>query len=228
MNQEKISTTIKKIRKDNNLTQENLADELNVTYQAVSKWENGKSIPDIATLQIICKKYKLDINELLDTEVVSKKSSNILYLVVIGLVLIVGITIGVVHMMNESHTFETRELGTTCDNFKLSGTVSYDKSKTNIYISNIDYCGKEDNTTYSKIESILISTDNNIESVIGNGDTINNITLNSYLKELKFNVASRSCNILSGSTLKLVIKAYTEENKSTTYDIPLKLGDTTC
>ena len=112
MNQEKISTTIKKIRKDNNLTQENLADELNVTYQAVSKWENGKSIPDIATLQIICKKYKIDINELLDTEVVSKKSSNILYLVVIGLVLIVGITIGVVHMTNESHTFETKVLET--------------------------------------------------------------------------------------------------------------------
>ena len=81
MNQDKISTTIKKIRKDNKLTQEAFANELNVTYQAVSKWENGKSIPDISTLQLICNKYDVDINELLDTPVKAnkKKNNNIVY-----------------------------------------------------------------------------------------------------------------------------------------------------
>ena len=47
MDQEKIGNFIKEIRKKNNLTQKDLADKYNVTYQAVSKWENGKNMPDI-------------------------------------------------------------------------------------------------------------------------------------------------------------------------------------
>ena len=46
MDQEKIGNLIKKIRKENNLTQAELADKLGVTYQAVSKWECGKVLPD--------------------------------------------------------------------------------------------------------------------------------------------------------------------------------------
>ena len=41
MNQERIGSFIKTIRQDNKLTQKELADKLGVTYQAVSKWENG-------------------------------------------------------------------------------------------------------------------------------------------------------------------------------------------
>lgn len=42
-----IGETIKKLRKDKNVTQEKLADYLGITYQAVSKWENGTALPDI-------------------------------------------------------------------------------------------------------------------------------------------------------------------------------------
>ena len=48
MNQEKIGALIKKIRKDNHLTQKEFAELFGVTYQAVSKWEHGLCIPDIA------------------------------------------------------------------------------------------------------------------------------------------------------------------------------------
>ena len=41
MNQEKFGEFIKKIRKENHFTQKDLANRLGVTYQAVSKWENG-------------------------------------------------------------------------------------------------------------------------------------------------------------------------------------------
>lgn len=43
-----IGQTIKKLRKERNLTQEELAEQLNVTFQAVSKWENGTGLPDIS------------------------------------------------------------------------------------------------------------------------------------------------------------------------------------
>ena len=229
MNQDKISSTIKKIRKDNGLTQEAFANELNVTYQAVSKWENGKSIPDIGTLQLICNKYNIDINDLLDTPVkANKKNNNIIYIMLIFIVvLIIGSVVGIVLYKNHG-SFETRELGSSCKDFNIYGTVSYDETKTHITIGKVNYCGKEDNV-YKKIESILYSihTDGT-EMKMAEGDTLSDITLKNYLDELKFNTSSNTCSIMKGIKLKLVIKAYTDDNVSTTFEIPLNLGDTTC
>ena len=66
MNQDNISKKIKELRKDNKLTQKEFAKQFGVTYQAVSKWENGINIPDISILREMCKKYNLDINEFLN------------------------------------------------------------------------------------------------------------------------------------------------------------------
>ncbi len=229
MNQDRIANIIKKIRKDNNLTQEKFASSLNVTYQAVSKWETGKSIPDISTLQLISKKYNIDINELLDTKVSSKKNNNYFFIIIVAIVAVIATTVIGIVIHNNHGSFETRELNSTCKDFDLNGTVSYDANKTHIYISNIDYCGKEDSTVYKKIESVLYSihTDGK-EMEMAKGDSINNITLNNYLSELKFNTSSTTCSIMKGIKLKLVIKAYTDDNVSITYEIPLNLGETTC
>ena len=66
MNQEKIGKTIKEIRQKSNLTQSAFAEKYNVTYQAVSKWENGKNLPDMSLLKQICDDYDININDLLD------------------------------------------------------------------------------------------------------------------------------------------------------------------
>ena len=66
MDQERIGNLIKQIRKDNNLTQKDLADKLGVTFQAVSKWENGKNIPDIAVLKQISDMFNINIDDILN------------------------------------------------------------------------------------------------------------------------------------------------------------------
>ena len=48
-----LAANIQKYRKKSSLTQEELAQELGVTFQAVSKWENAKSAPDILLLPIM-------------------------------------------------------------------------------------------------------------------------------------------------------------------------------
>ncbi len=60
-----ISSQIRKYRKEVNLTQEQLADELGVTSQAVSKWERGGA-PDIGMLPIIANYFQITIDELLE------------------------------------------------------------------------------------------------------------------------------------------------------------------
>ena len=75
MNQEKISNLIKQLRKKENLTQAQFANKYNVTFQAVSKWENGKSLPDIVLLKQICKDYNISIDEVLEGEINKKIKS---------------------------------------------------------------------------------------------------------------------------------------------------------
>ena len=101
LNPEKVGKFIKKIRKDNNLTQQKLADKYGVTYQAVSKWENGKNIPDISLLKQICDDYDININDLLDgknsennqSKKVNKKKIIYISLGVLLLVLIIILVI---------------------------------------------------------------------------------------------------------------------------------------
>ena len=66
MNQDNIAKFIKEIRKKNNLTQKDLADKYGVTYQAVSKWENGKNIPDITLLKEMSKDFNINIEDILE------------------------------------------------------------------------------------------------------------------------------------------------------------------
>ena len=61
-----LSENIKRFRTQNNITQEELADKINVTRQAVSNWENGKTEPDIETLTKIAQIFDISIDELVD------------------------------------------------------------------------------------------------------------------------------------------------------------------
>lgn len=65
---------IKKLRTDNNLTQEQLADILFVTRTAVSKWETDKGLPGIDTLKLISTTFGLSLDELISDEVVESKT----------------------------------------------------------------------------------------------------------------------------------------------------------
>ncbi len=77
MDQEKFGKFIKQIRKDHNLTQKQLAEKYNVTYQAVSKWETGKNMPDISLIKQIAKDFDVSIDELFDGEYTKKKKQKI-------------------------------------------------------------------------------------------------------------------------------------------------------
>lgn len=67
MNTEKIGNYIQKKRKECNFTQEELANKVYVTNKAVSRWENGKSLPEIETLYLLSKALNVSVNEILES-----------------------------------------------------------------------------------------------------------------------------------------------------------------
>ena len=72
MNQEKIGKFIANLRKEKNMTQQELAKKLGVTDRAISKWENGRGLPDYSLLQNLCDTLSISINELFSGEKLSK------------------------------------------------------------------------------------------------------------------------------------------------------------
>ncbi len=72
----KIGKFIAECRKKNGLTQMQLAEKLNITDRAVSKWETGKSLPDSSIMLELCQVLKITVNDLLSGEVVSMDNYN--------------------------------------------------------------------------------------------------------------------------------------------------------
>ena len=56
---------LKKLREDNNLTQDQMAEKVLVTRQAISRWETGETQPNVDTLKILSKAFNVSINTLL-------------------------------------------------------------------------------------------------------------------------------------------------------------------
>ena len=75
MDQIKIGKFIQEKRKEKSLTQSELAEKLNVSDRAVSKWENGNCIPDVSNIQELCKILNITINDLFSGCVVDMKDN---------------------------------------------------------------------------------------------------------------------------------------------------------
>ena len=71
MDQKKIGRFIAELRKEKGLTQAQLAEKFGISNRAVSKWENGKSLPDASIMINLCNSLGITVNELLNGERIS-------------------------------------------------------------------------------------------------------------------------------------------------------------
>ena len=228
MDQEKIGKFIKEIRKKNNLTQKDLADKYNITYQAVSKWENGKNMPDMTLIKQMSKDFNISLDDIFEGEY-SKKNvirKNI-YIISFTLIIITLIIIGGIYLFKHNDSFEFKTFKANCSNFNISGSISYNDSKSSIYISNVSYCGGDDTEEYNNIKCTLYENNNDSSKVIDtcNYDKNTKITLEDFLKDVSFTVDNyqKVCKTYSKDSLYLEIEATNENEKITSYKIPLIL-----
>lgn len=225
MNAEKIAEQIKKIRKENNLTQKEFADLFGVTYQAVSKWENALNIPDISILTEICNRYHCDIQDFLNGEYKKKNTQKKWLLVGVMGCIIVLLCFYIFFGSKEGFHFKT--LSSSCDNFEITGSMAYNKERTSIYISNVSYCGKKDDKIYQSIScSLYEENEKSVSKIEDCKVTLDRETsLDDFLSQVKFQVDdyAKTCKNYSSNTLYLEIEALENEGEIVTYKIPLKL-----
>lgn len=68
MDQSKIGSFLKQLRHEKGLTQEQLAEQLNISNRSVSRWETGRTLPDLSTLVALAAFYDVDVKEMIDGE----------------------------------------------------------------------------------------------------------------------------------------------------------------
>ncbi len=98
-----IAEKIKQLRKDNSMTQEDLAVKLNVSRQTISKWETSVTIPDADNIVAISKLFNITTDELLDyrVETVQKKKQFIMDMAVLLFGIIGFIVFAILLMTNQ-------------------------------------------------------------------------------------------------------------------------------
>ena len=225
MDQGKISNIIKEIRKKNNMTQKEFANKYNVTYQAVSKWENGRNLPDISILKKICDDYKIDLDDVFSCKKDNRKN----YVFFTSLMISLGVIafISIMFFMSRDNDFNFKMLSTNCRNFTISGSIAYNQNKSSIYISNVEYCGGDDNTMYQLISCSLYEEIGNEKILITDCGSQEKITLEDFFKQFKINVDDykQNCKDYLENSLYLEIKAIDDDEKVVVYEVPLNLED---
>ena len=68
-----LADNISFLRKANNLTQESLAEKVNLSFQAISKWENGQSSPDITLLPVLADIFGVHIDDLFGKVIIKEQ-----------------------------------------------------------------------------------------------------------------------------------------------------------
>ena len=98
-----IAEKIKQLRKDNSMTQEDLAEKLSVSRQTISKWETSVTIPDADNIVAISKLFNITTDELLDyrVETVQKKKQFIMDMAVLLFGIIGFIVFAILLMTNK-------------------------------------------------------------------------------------------------------------------------------
>ena len=227
MNPEKVGKFIRELRKKNNLTQKDLADKYGVTYQAVSKWENGINLPEISLIRQMSKDFNISVENILDGEENPnsyKKRPLKFILLLLALIAIFGTNI---YLMLNRDNFNFKTITTTCKEFKVTGTLAYDSKKSSINISKIDYCGGDDKTSYDSIKCDLYDNHGNENTIITSCPKIgSNEKLEDYLKDIELRVDDyqQKCRTYSDNKLYLEIVA-SKDNKNIVYKVDLNLGD---
>ena len=223
MNQEKIGKFIKKIRIKNNLSQSEFASKLGVTFQAVSKWENGKNLPDILTLKQISNEFNVNIDEIINGKQGKIRVDKLAILNVILIVFVILLTFVLV-FKNKNLIFSLNEIKSSNNDFSVIRSVDQNDVKASLIITEIKYNGKEDNTVYKNLDCIIYGKINGKKVKLSECKRGNNKTLKNYLENLKLKLDNyNKSKLFNESDIYIEIKLDDYNLKSISYIIPIEI-----
>ena len=229
MDQEKIGKYIKNLRLEKGLSQSELADKLGVTFQAVSKWENGKNLPDMQTLNDISKIFGVNIDNIINLNSNKRNKKNFLIPLVIILLSILCLTLIYFYLKkdNVDKHYHVSEITSKNTHFKVYGNITQYDTLSTLVINNISYDGEKDNRIYKEIKCILYKKQNEDKIKLKDCDSKYNSTINEYVKSFKLRLDSKHHVCPDYENMNLTIEFVVTDNSdnNTIYEIPLNIKE---
>lgn len=190
MDYKKVGILIKEKRIEKNLTQKELADMLYITDRAVSKWERGKSLPDISILKKLNEILDIDINQLLTIESnksnhYKDKSKKIIYLIVIFIIMMLLMLFLIIKKDDFSDNYSCKK--------ELNLMFSYNNR--NVYYN----CLSDVFVEKVELREKVIDTNFNLENFINNLDVFTVEEDGSIMYSFD-NYKILSCNMVNGNS----------------------------
>ena len=151
MDNKKIGKLIADLRRKQGLTQEQLGEKVGVGFRSVSKWECGKTLPDIGIINDLSKILGISSDELLSGELKSKEdnsnkkklSSKIT--ITISILTLIIICISTIFIYEKNKTYSYRISSTEKEEYYVKGTGTYNDGNISINISDISFKDEEFN-----------------------------------------------------------------------------------
>ena len=230
-----LGKIITKYRKENNLTQLDLSKKLNITDKAISRWETGKSSPDLDMIARLSKLFKVDYNDLLKARLADDKDGEIIaneiteefkeikkrnakkikISIIIFLIIILIYTIAIIftHTFNR---FKVYNVGIDTNNiYIVNGIYVETRIRDTLNIGDLKIKGYEINN--SDIISVdLYYVANEKEYILQSYSSLENIRFDSNLSYIKVDDLSKYFD-----NLYLNISIINTKNKETNYTVKL-------
>ncbi len=173
----KVGKYIAKLRRDKGITQEELAERINVSNKTISKWEVGVNIPDTNGLYLLSKEFNVPSQDILNggeiqskdenndsiknginfyNKLFKKKFTRILFLVVVGLIT----SFSILYTISNYNRVQVYDITSNDENFEVKGYLIYNVNESIFLIDYIRYYGKNNGTDIQptiKFYSIIIN-----------------------------------------------------------------------
>ena len=238
----KVGKLIAKLRKEKNMTQEELADKFGITGKSVSKWERGINAPDIGTLEPLSLELGISINELLSGEIDINKNNqndntiidilnyyntkfkhkNLLMITII--VIIVSLLFSLIFTINNFNKCSVYSIASGDQLATIDGYMIFNQSEKIIVINNIfftdEYAGTANELKAKNVHLSLISGKKVIFNNLYENSDLEFKSLSNLISTMSINISDKNIdnqNILSEKDLKnmyLVIKYDDVYNKN--------------
>lgn len=235
MDSKKIGEYIQIKRKEIGLTQVQLSEKLGITSKAISKWETGVAIPDVALFTSLTKALNITIEELLQGEdnkvvPVKKKKINIttILTIIIFLLIILSCSL-VIYFKNNYSKVEVYKIESANNNFHVEGNLMNIDGKSYLSIAGVEYVGNELNLLDSvyDFEYELYYRE---KLVFKSGKQINNDINKNYILKNEFSSVSLLSDeitddifLLNDTGFYLRIKYLNNDLKTKNIDVILKI-----
>lgn len=153
MDNKKIGKLIAKLRKEKELTQQELGDKVGVGFRAVSKWERGLTLPDISIINELSKILGISSDELLSGELKKKpdkiKSSSLNKTIILTVIILSVITLGAYSIIklyqNKTYVYDIQCVES--DKYYVEGQVSFTDNDISIIINKLYFLDEDFSST---------------------------------------------------------------------------------